>query len=213
MTTACPHMKRISKRRLRFRGSNGVPTRVVKVKPLCRQASPAAALAAAWSFSRMRNAVTQIPGGGSVASDASVLGFPVKKLTTDALEPPADIKAARCAGRRPASALGLCLGEDRPTRHSPGSRSGEDDAAKQDSASSRSVVNEDVRVSFGTYYEVQARGRPGPVPAGSASGRSSRWSSYPCGRPGVRSARLACQHRRAARQSCDAAHAASTPLG
>ena len=34
--------------------------------PLCTYASPAAALAA--SFSRMRNAVTQIPGGGSATA-------------------------------------------------------------------------------------------------------------------------------------------------
>jgi hypothetical protein len=45
----------------------------VNINPLCAHAPPAAALAAAWSFSRMRNAVTQIPGSGSVAPDASVL--------------------------------------------------------------------------------------------------------------------------------------------
>jgi hypothetical protein len=70
--------QRVSKRRLRLRGSNGVPTRVVNINPLCAHASLDAALAAAWSFSAMRNAVTQMSGSGSVAPDASVLGFPVK---------------------------------------------------------------------------------------------------------------------------------------
>ena len=84
--------QRVSKRRLRLRGSNGVPTRVVNIKPLCTHASPAAALVATWSFSRMRNAVTQIPGSGSVAPRRLGLGFPMKELTADALQLPADIE-------------------------------------------------------------------------------------------------------------------------
>ena len=35
----------------------------------CTQSAPTAAFAAAWSFSRMRNAVTQMPGSGKVASE------------------------------------------------------------------------------------------------------------------------------------------------
>jgi len=45
----------------------------VNTSPLCPQEAPAAAFAAAWSFSRMRNAVTQMPGIGKVAPEASVL--------------------------------------------------------------------------------------------------------------------------------------------
>jgi hypothetical protein len=65
--------QRVSKRRFRFRGSNGVPARVVNTSPLCTQEAPSAALAAAWSFSRIRSAVTQMPGIGKVASEAWVL--------------------------------------------------------------------------------------------------------------------------------------------
>jgi hypothetical protein len=60
--------QRVSKRRLRLRGSNGVPARVVNINPLYAHASATAAFAAAWSFSRIRNAVTQIPGGGSATA-------------------------------------------------------------------------------------------------------------------------------------------------
>ena len=65
--------RRVSKRRLKLRGSNGVPTLVVNTSPVSVQVSPAAARASACSFSRIRSAVTQMPGSGSVASEASVL--------------------------------------------------------------------------------------------------------------------------------------------
>jgi hypothetical protein len=66
-------VQRVSKRRFRFRGSNGVPALVVNTSPLCTQEPPTVAFAAAWSFSRIRKAVTQMPGIGKVASEASVL--------------------------------------------------------------------------------------------------------------------------------------------
>ena len=45
---------------VRFRGSNGVPARVVNTRPHRTQEAPAAAFAAAWSFSRIRKVVTQM---------------------------------------------------------------------------------------------------------------------------------------------------------
>jgi hypothetical protein len=39
--------QRVSKRRFRFRGSNGVPARVVNTSPLWTQEAPAVAFAAA----------------------------------------------------------------------------------------------------------------------------------------------------------------------
>jgi hypothetical protein len=64
--------QRVSKRRLKLRGSNAVPAKVVNTSPVSGHWS-AATRAASWSFCRMREAVTQMPGRGIVASEASVL--------------------------------------------------------------------------------------------------------------------------------------------
>ncbi len=49
-TAALAH--RVSKRRLKFRGSKGVPTVVVNTRPVSLHRSPAAARAAAWTLAR-----------------------------------------------------------------------------------------------------------------------------------------------------------------
>jgi hypothetical protein len=65
---------RSSKLRLKFReGSIGVPCLVVKTRPVAVQSAPAVSLLVCCCFALSRSAVTQIPGRGSVASEASVL--------------------------------------------------------------------------------------------------------------------------------------------
>jgi len=61
------------KLRLKFRGSMGVPCRVVKTRPVSIHASPTRARSASCCRWRISSAVTHKPGRGRGASDVSVL--------------------------------------------------------------------------------------------------------------------------------------------
>ena len=61
------------KLRLKFRGSIGVPCRVVKTSPVSIQAAPARARSASCCRLRILSTVTHKPGSGKGASDVSVL--------------------------------------------------------------------------------------------------------------------------------------------